>query len=462
MARALGSDDGMRYLFGIVCLALAACASDDRHQPVTERPETLAGVARANTEIARDFLDLSFRLESGRHLPVLSRFEGPVTVKLVPPAPRLASDDLDALLVRLRAEAGVDLHRVNGAAAITISFVPHAQITEAMPEVACFVVPGVSDWAGYLAARGTRRLDWSRLGQRQRIAVFLPSDSTPQEVRDCLHEELAQAIGPLNDLYRLPDSILNDDNFHNTLTDFDMLVLRIYTGPELRSGMRRSEVAALLPELLRALNPAGESAPPAHSGGGEPQAWHSAISRATDRQNPVAQRRSAAAHALRIAKAEGWKDGRLAFSLFLNGRLLVGRDPKAAWDNLLDARKIYARLPEAQIHAAHVDMQLAAIALAADALSLAAEIADGAIPVARDAGNSALLATLILIKAEALDRGGQHQAAEALRLDSAGPARYGFGDDAAAELLQDVAVIGRRNSATVSPSQDTRSGQEEE
>jgi len=125
----------MRYLFGIVCLALAACAPDDRHQPVTEppvteRPEPVAGVTRANTEIARDFLDLSFRLESGRHLPVLSRFEGPVTVRLVPPAPPLASEDLDALLGRLRTEAGVDLRRVNGPAAITVSFVPHAQITD--------------------------------------------------------------------------------------------------------------------------------------------------------------------------------------------------------------------------------------------------------------------------------------------------------------------------------------------
>jgi len=34
---------------------------------------------------------------------------------------------------------------------------------------------------------------------------------SPQEVRDCLHEELAQALGPLNDLYRLPDSVFNDD-----------------------------------------------------------------------------------------------------------------------------------------------------------------------------------------------------------------------------------------------------------
>jgi hypothetical protein len=65
------------------------------------------------------------------------------------------------------------------------------------------------------------------------VAVFIPSDVSPQEVRDCLHEEVAQALGPLNDLYRLPDSVFNDDNFHAVLTGFDMLILRTYYDAEL-------------------------------------------------------------------------------------------------------------------------------------------------------------------------------------------------------------------------------------
>jgi hypothetical protein len=82
------------------------------------------------------------------------------------------------------------------------------------------------------------------------MAVFMPADVAPQEVRDCLHEEVAQAIGPLNDLYRLPDSVFNDDNFHTVLTGFDMLILRATYAPELRSGMTRAEVAAALPGIL--------------------------------------------------------------------------------------------------------------------------------------------------------------------------------------------------------------------
>ncbi len=47
-------------------------------------------------------------------------------------------------------------------------------------------------------------------------------------MRDCLHEELAQALGPLNDLYRLSNSVFNDDNFHSVLTGFDMEMLRLH------------------------------------------------------------------------------------------------------------------------------------------------------------------------------------------------------------------------------------------
>ena len=58
--------------------------------------------ARANADIARDILDLAFRLESGRRLPVLTRFEAPITLRLTGrPTPELAAA-LDRLLARLR------------------------------------------------------------------------------------------------------------------------------------------------------------------------------------------------------------------------------------------------------------------------------------------------------------------------------------------------------------------------
>src|SRR5690606_11375306 len=107
------------------------------------------------------------------------------------------------------------------------------------------------------ARRRSDVVDWTTLAARDRAAVFIPSDTTPQEVRDCLHEEIAQALGPLNDLYRLPDSVFNDDNFHTVLTGFDMLMLRIHYAPELANGMPRAAVMARVLEVLDRLNPGG-------------------------------------------------------------------------------------------------------------------------------------------------------------------------------------------------------------
>ena len=73
-------------------------------------------------------------------------------------------------------------------------------------------------------------------------------------MRACLNEEIGQALGPVNDLYRLPDSVFNDDNIHLQLTGFDLLMLRILYSPELRVGMSRDAASAALPALLARLN----------------------------------------------------------------------------------------------------------------------------------------------------------------------------------------------------------------
>ena len=114
---------------------------------------------RSNAEMGRDFLDLAFRMESGRAIAVISRFEGPITVGVRGEMPNLAGGELSNLLARLRNEAGLDIRTVGAdqPAAITIDFVPRAQMRRAVPTAACFVVPGVSSFADYKSARGTAR-----------------------------------------------------------------------------------------------------------------------------------------------------------------------------------------------------------------------------------------------------------------------------------------------------------------
>lgn len=452
---------GGRAMLAVVVALLAACAPTPQAQVGKSLTQASAAdpwlapvdgitavdpspAARSADALGQDFLDLSFGLESGRALPVFSRFEGAITLAMTGEVPASAVSDLQRLLTRLRVEAGLDITppQPGAEASITIAFHPRSRLQRLAPEAACFVVPNVSSLTEYGRLRGTRAVDWTEVHARTRAAIFIPTDSSPQEVRDCLHEEMAQAMGPLNDLYRLSDSVFNDDNFNSVLTGFDMQMLRITYAPELRSGMSRAEVASLLPGITARLTGAGS--PPTGTAP-TPRAWVQAIETALGRNASRDKRLSAAERAVMIARAEGWSDSRAAFSLFAIGRLLLASDPGRAARALTEARTIYSGLPGGQIHAAHVDMQLAAVALASGRPDQAIAFADRALPQIERAENAALLATMMLIKAEALEQAGLALEARALRLDSQPYARYGFGSDAVMEARRrDIAVLAAR------------------
>ncbi len=386
---------------------------------------------RSNATIARDFLDLSFRLESGREMERFTRFEGPVTVRVVGPGPASLGRDLDAVLARLRDEAGIDIARVSAErpASITIETVSRDEMRRAVPQAACFVVPRTASWDEFRRNRRSPALDWTTLTVRERMAIFIPRDVAPQEIRDCIHEELAQALGPLNDLYRLTDSVFNDDNFHTVLTGFDMLVLRATYAPELANGMNRDEVAARLPAVLTRLNPGGDRGGDA---GPDPTTrdWIDAIEGALGPQAPARKRVASARRAVEIASRRGWRDNRLAFSLFALGRLSLPDDPDVALAAFLHAAQLYQSRPDTQLHAAHVAMQMAAYALSAGDAGQAMDIVDAHLAPVAEAENAALLATLLMVKAEALEQLDRAGEAQAVRAESLGWARYGFGSDA--------------------------------
>lgn len=383
---------------------------------------------RSNADMARDFLDLSFRLETGRELPVMSRFEGPITLRVTGPMPAASGRDLDSLLGRIRREAGIDITRTNSPnAAITVEFISGRRLHGFVPRAACFVAPRVGSWAEYRSA-GRDTLDWSTLTRRDRAAIFIPDDTAPQEIRDCLHEELAQALGPLNDLFRLPDSVFNDDNMNAVLTGFDMLMLRVIYAPDLASGMGRDEVAARLPGILSRMNPAGDGRS-ARFPGPTPDAYGRAVETALGPGAGRGARKVAARSAVGIAQSEGWTDSRAGFAWLILGRLLLTEDPVGAADALMRSAAIYHNDPLLWVQSAHADMQLAAFALTQGDAEQALHLADQALPRAAAAENAALMANLMAVKAEALDLMGQSGEAARVRLDSLGWARYGFGGD---------------------------------
>jgi hypothetical protein len=192
--------------------------------------------------------------------------------------------------------------------------------------------------------------------------------------------------------------------------------------------MSKEEVAARLPAILARLNPAGQgmgyTPRPATT-----RDWIDAIEIALGPRTSPGRRQAAAAQAVEIARARRWNDNRAGFSLYALGRLSLGTDPDLALASFLQAGQIFAQRSDTAIHEAHVSMQLSAFALSAGQADLALELADRSIPAVERAQNAALLASLLLVKAEALDLLGRPAEAQAIRVDSLGWARYGFGPD---------------------------------
>ncbi|MBP7000539.1 DUF2927 domain-containing protein [Amaricoccus sp.] len=426
----------VRSLLAAACLAaLAACAQT----PGAEGPPPAAvrfapvglprGVARSNADLAQDFLDLTFALESGEKLDRLLRYEAPVRVSVTGLDPYIP--DLQALLARLRDEAGVDIALTSDpkAAQIHVEGVTAAGLARVFPTAACFIVPGETNWRAFLRRRGETRLRWGDQRELGVAAIFVPYDGIPQDVRDCLHEEITQALGPANDLYRLPDSIWNDDNLHSIATPFDMLVLRALYQPELASGMTRDEVAARLPAILARENPKGRGVP-RQARHPESRAWASAIEVAQAPRASREDRLSAARQATRIAAEMRPTDHRLAVSLLTLGRLTLRRDPGEAARYFAEAYDVSRRrLGTGDLRTAHAGVHVAAVALAAGRYETTITLADRHIPAARQGQNAILLAGLLSLKSEALLALGRTEEARKTRIDSLSWARYGFGDD---------------------------------
>ncbi|MFO1209956.1 MAG: DUF2927 domain-containing protein [Amaricoccus sp.] len=419
-----------------VCLAaaLAACAPVQPPAEITSvrfGAVTLPrGIARSNAELAQDFLDLTFALESGEQLDHLVRYEQPVRIYMGSPELATYRPDLLALLARIRAEAGVDIAATDDPdkAQIRIEAVPASQIARVFPTAACFIVPGETDWAGFIRRRPEDRVRWSDQKQLGEAAIFLPPDTTPQDVRDCLNEEITQALGPANDLYRLPDSIWNDDNFYGMATTFDMTILRALYQPEFHSGMTKPEAAAVLPRVLYRVNPPGRRLPPRprHP---ESRAWATAIEEALARDAPRDKRLEAAQLATQIAAEMQPPDHRLGVSLLTLGRLELRQDPAAAARDFEQAYQLFVRLGGPRdLRAAQAGVHLAALAVGTGQYEAAVKLADLYAPVAVENQNAILLAGLLSIKAEALAELGDVPRAQAARLDSLRWARYGFGD----------------------------------
>ncbi len=396
---------------------LAGCVNDPARAPANR------GVARANTAIAEEFLAYMFETEGGVRIPRLLKYEGPVRVAL-DGALGGYRGDLAKVLAGMRAQSGIDIALTDGAAQIRVLRVPAAALKQLYPTAACAVVPGVASFAEVQRGGFPR---WSQQTALTRAVVLIPDSAPPYIIRACFNEEIAQALGPVNDQYRVSDTVFNDDNVFNTLTDYDHLILRLLYSPELHSGMGRAAVRARLPALLARENPAGTG-----RAGQAPRSdarWKALILTAMNADTPRGERLRAAEQA--VARGRRLGGHRLAHALLIYGRLTLRDQPALAAPAFEEAYRINLEtLGQGNLRTALAAMHVAAVALKAGEYDAVITLTTPALATARRFEDPVLQAGIQGLRALAFARLGQNGAAQAARLDSLAQARYAFGDNA--------------------------------
>jgi hypothetical protein len=83
-----------------------------------------------------------------------------------------------------------------------------------------------------------------------RSDVIVVADAGELLFYDCIYEELLQALGPINDDPSVPWTMFNDDVHMGFFGVYDQYILNILYDPRIRPGMTRSDVEALLPQVL--------------------------------------------------------------------------------------------------------------------------------------------------------------------------------------------------------------------
>lgn len=297
-----------------------------------------------NASLADLLVRLTHDLEWGGRRPSLQRYEVPVRVGMTGPGSARYVNFLDRYLAELRARTGIAISRTVGPHNLRIQFVPGRAFRAKVPQHFCVVAPGNPDWARF-------RDDPIRLGTRafetaatlDAMSVFIPDTVEPYLVRTCLIEEIAQALGPANDLYGLGPSIFNDDAAHIWPTALDYLILRVLYQPELRTGLSRRETRSRARDVLDRLNPAGQAAPPLPELSPRDMAdWAETLRGAFSPEASSASRRKAARAALMIARRRAPGSAYHCHSLIVLARKV--REPVAeVLEILSQARRICVR-----------------------------------------------------------------------------------------------------------------------
>jgi len=325
-----------RSALAAATLALAACASGaQRTEPFAVAPKPAlpytgaavdAPIHGSNADHVDNLIDLYYRTEWNDTRQGLAKWSQPVTVSLDSPSLQDYRPFLGEYLARLRTEGGVDIRLADqGQGAISVVTASAEKMRRSFATAYCLVIPKRMSFDQLLGSLNSpEKIDWTLVETIDGATVFIPGNASPYQVRACLMEEVAQALGPGNDLFYLADSIFNDDGAHVVPTAFDMLSLRVLYDPSLKAGMTMAEAKPLISDLVDRMNPFGAGVPRGPHYQPAPE-WKDAILASSAYGVPVATQLAIAEEAVRLARDFSATDPRRGFSFERLGRAYLSR-----------------------------------------------------------------------------------------------------------------------------------------
>ncbi|MDT8344561.1 MAG: DUF2927 domain-containing protein [Thermohalobaculum sp.] len=398
------------------------------------------GTAFSDASLAAVFTTLAFDFEWGAARPGLVRLAAPVRVGLEGAGAEQYGAFLAGYLRFLAQGTGIDIApagaAADGAAAnLHVRLVDGVAFAQVLPGAACVVAPGEVAWSAMRSDPSGYGGDaMAAVRDLAEVTVFIPDDAAPHQIRGCLIEEVAQALGLVNDLYGLGPSIFNDDAAHLWPTALDLMMLRVLYAPELVPGMDRGAAEAAARQALARLNPAGQAAPDLRL---VPDAalgdWRALAQKVHRRDAEPATREARARAALDLVSARAPGSPQHCLGLTTLGRALSLTRPAEAAGVLAEARALCARVHgPGDIRLARLGLDQAIAHLRAGDARAALAAAGGVEAALADHAQDEALATLYAVRARAYRALQQGERAFEAQRRAAEWGAYAFGADNAA------------------------------
>ncbi|MGH6932175.1 MAG: DUF2927 domain-containing protein [Dongiaceae bacterium] len=209
-----------------------------------------------NAQASANLIEIMFGSEFvGEATQIVRKWTGPMRIAIYALEPERYRALVEGHLGRLRQLTGLAIELVDNKAAGQNAYVLIVGRSQFYDLAERHLGPGKNprtntylDCFGYFySAAGS--------GEISELTAVMPNFATNEQLRQCVIEEITQAIGLPNDSFTVRPSVFNDDDQFPDLTWQDELFLRMLYDPRVKPGMSRRAFEPLAHAIIEELRP---------------------------------------------------------------------------------------------------------------------------------------------------------------------------------------------------------------